>query len=167
MTTTTRRLPGLVSPGAGHAIFTPVGRAGRGRRNSAPSISTSPRTLAVHWFLRAIASRSFVGEHKSGLILSNQGHGSIAGRLALRAVDEDRDGQEVVADRQFAAGEDRAGRDGELVRASLAAEHLAGLARCRYPSSRSGDRPARLCFGPADQPEGFPCLLIRHAGHGR
>jgi hypothetical protein len=59
-------------------------------------------------------------------------HAKIAGELergmALGAIHEDRDRHQVVAHRQLAAGEDRAGRDAELVPAALALE----------------DRPARV-----------------------
>ena len=64
--------------------------------------------------------------------------------MALRAVHEDRDCQQVVPDRHLAAGEDRPGRDGELVRATLAPEHLAGLVGVGSRGSRNAGKPARL-----------------------
>ena len=47
--------------------------------------------------------------------------------MTLRAVHENRDSKENIADRHLAAGEDRAGRDAELMRASLALPKLARL----------------------------------------
>ena len=47
--------------------------------------------------------------------------------MALCAVYEDRDGEQIVPDREFAASEDRPGRDRELVRATTAPEHFPGF----------------------------------------
>src|SRR5260221_2827346 len=49
--------------------------------------------------------------------------------MALGAVDEDRDGEQVIADWSFPAGEDRATRNGELL-----------VARLALPRSARGDR---------------------------
>jgi hypothetical protein len=47
--------------------------------------------------------------------------------MPLGAIDEDRDRQKIGANRKLPAGEDRAGRDGKLMRASLALPKLARL----------------------------------------
>jgi hypothetical protein len=44
--------------------------------------------------------------------------------MTLCAVDENRDGKEIVADRQLAAGENRPARNAKLVRTSLAGMKL-------------------------------------------
>lgn len=47
--------------------------------------------------------------------------------MAFRAVHEGGDGQEIVADRQLAAGEKRPGRDAELMIAGFAFPEVAGF----------------------------------------
>ena len=80
--------------------------------------------------LAAIGGEGFadlVGEHESRLVLAIQVAGELQGAMSLRAIHEDRDGQEDVADWHFPACEDGAGRDAELVRASFAFPQLADL----------------------------------------
>ena len=72
--------------------------------------------------------------------------------MALRAVHEDRDGQQIVADRQLAAGEDRAGRDAELMRAGLALEDAARLVAVDRQRNRSAGKPARRRCRPNGSP---------------
>jgi hypothetical protein len=49
-----------------------------------------------------------VSHHESSFVLAIQIAAELQSAVALRAIDEDRDRQEVVADRKLAAGEDRA-----------------------------------------------------------
>ena len=100
---------------------------------------------AVDFLLSGLAERAFAC---SALIASrilcarrrpsctgNPDRGSVEGAVALRAVDEDRDGQEIVAERPFAVSEDRSRRDAELMRAAPAFPHRARreLAPSRQP----------------------------------
>lgn len=87
--------------------------------------------------------------------------------MALRAVHEDRNRQEVVANWEFAAGEDCARRDAELMRASFALPKVAGLEGIVIETAAA--RANRRAFGlrPADQTEGFAGVLIAHARNRR
>jgi hypothetical protein len=62
--------------------------------------------------------------------------------MALRTVHENRDSQEVIADRELAAGEDRSRRDAELVVASFA---FPELARSVGVGARPAGADLRLC----------------------
>ena len=83
--------------------------------------------------------------------------------MALGAVDEDRDGQEIVADRQLAAGEDRPARDAELMVTAFAFEQRAGLVG--IDAHAAAARANRLAVGvsPTDLPESVAGLLLGHA----
>ena len=69
----------------------------------------------------------------------------LKGGMTFRAVHGNCDCQQVVADRQFAAGKDRPGRDGELIRAPLTAEDLAGLVAVGVQAAAAGAN--RLTLG--------------------
>ena len=92
-----------------------------------------------------------VGHDESRLVLAIEVAAELQGAMALGAVDEDRDCQEIVADGEFAAGEDRPGRDAELMLARLALEDRAGLVAVDRRGSRSAGKPARRRSSPADQ----------------
>lgn len=84
--------------------------------------------------------------------------------MALRAVDEDRDSQKVVADCELAAGEDRPGRNAELVIAALALEQLARLVGVDRGAAALGAKWLAVSGGPTDQLEGLIGFLVRPNG---
>ena len=63
----------------------------------------------------------FVRENEGGLVLASEIAAQLRGAVALRAVHEDGDRQEIVAERALAISEDGSGRDRELM---LAAAHF-------------------------------------------
>ena len=82
-----------------------------------------------------------MGENESRLVLHVQIAAQLQGAMTLRAVHEDRDGKKIVADRQLAAGEDRPGRDAELVPAGFALEQrarLVGIAAAQPQRGQTG-----------------------------
>lgn len=87
--------------------------------------------------------------------------------MALGAVGEDRDGKQVVADRELAAGEDGPAGDAVLVATAGALKQFAGGDERMLEATAA--RAERLTFGclPADQLERGPSFVIRQAGHLR
>ena len=81
--------------------------------------------------------------------------------MALGAVDEDSDCQEVIADRQLTAGEDGPACDGELMAARLALPKLASLVGLDGGTIATGANGLALGGGPADKPEGVEGFLVR------
>jgi hypothetical protein len=72
--------------------------------------------------LRSEGFADLVRHDECRLVLAIQVAAQLKGAMALRAVHENRNRQEIVADGQFAAGENRAARDAELVIAGFALE---------------------------------------------
>lgn len=105
-----------------------------------------------------------MGHHESRLVLAIQVAAELEGAMALRAVDEDGDCQEVIADRKLTAGEDRARRDTELVIAALALEQLAGRVGVGGDAAAAGANGLALSRGPTDQFEGLVGFLVRQTG---
>jgi hypothetical protein len=68
-----------------------------------------------------------VRQHEGRAIRHVEIAAELESRNALGAVDEDGDGQEIVANRELAAGENGARRDAELARAADALPNPAGL----------------------------------------
>ena len=86
--------------------------------------------------------------------------------MSLGAVGKDRDGEQIIANRPLAVGEDRPRRHGELIPAARAFPQLAG--RDRIDLEAAAFRAIRLpaIIGPADRDELGVRLLIRHARNG-
>lgn len=108
-----------------------------------------------------------VSQDEGSLVLHIQIAGELQGTMALGAVDEDRDGEEVVADRELAAGEDGPGCDRELMRARLALVELAGLVGEGFSAGAARAYRLAVRVRPADQTEGVMGFLVRHAGNLR
>ncbi len=87
--------------------------------------------------------------------------------MTLGAVHEDRDGQQIVADRKFAAREDRPGRDAELVRASLALEQLAGGVGIDGGAVTARADRGAVSGRPTNQLESLVGFLVRQTGDFR
>lgn len=109
----------------------------------------------------------FVGHHGGRLILGVEVARELQSAVSLGAVGEDRDDEEIVPDRQLAAGEDRPRGDGRLMLARLAVPELA-LGE-RVDGGAGTPRADRIALGdgPADQPENVQRLLIRKSGKPR
>jgi len=117
--------------------------------------------------LRRHRLAQLVGQHERGLVLNVEIAAELERGMALGAVHEDGDRQQVVADRELAAREDRAGRETELSVAAFALEDRpARVLVARHAAALRADRLA-IGGGPADRPERCPRLLLRHAGDGR
>ncbi len=106
-----------------------------------------------------------VREDEGRLVLAIQIAGELQGAMALGAVDEDRDGEQDVADRHLARREDGAARHAELMGARLALPQLAGLVGVGRGASAAGANRLALRLRPADQPEGVMRFLIRKPGN--
>lgn len=104
-----------------------------------------------------------VREHERRLVLHVEVAGELQGRVTLGAVHEDRDGQEVRADRQLAAGEDRARRDRELMLAGLALPELAGGDEAMGESAAARADRIAARVAPTDHAEGIVGFLAAHA----
>ena len=104
-----------------------------------------------------------MGENESRLVLHVQFAGELQGAMALHAVYEDRDGQEIVANRELAAGEDRPARHAVLMVAALALEQRARLVG--VGGAAAALRANRLAFGrgPTDLLEGVAGFVVGHA----
>ena len=87
--------------------------------------------------------------------------------MALNAVYEDRDGQEIVADRELAAREDRPARHAVLMVAALALKQRARLEG--VGSAAAATRANRLAFGrgPTDLTEGVAGFVVGHPSNLR
>lgn len=103
-------------------------------------------------------------QDESRFVLAVQIAGELQGAVAFRAIYEDRYGHKNVADRHFAAGENRPGRDAELMRAAFALPELAGLVAVGGAALAAGANRLASRRGPADRLEGVMGLLFRHAG---
>src|SRR5688572_1917635 len=114
--------------------------------------------------LRRHRLAQLVGQHEGRLVLDVEIAAELERAVSLSAVYEDRDGQQVVAHRELAAREDRAGREAELRVTALALEDRpAGILVARDAAALGADRLA-IGGGPADRPERCPRLVLRHAG---
>lgn len=105
-----------------------------------------------------------VGEHESRLVLNVQVAGELQGAVALGAVHEDRNGEQIGADRQLAAGEDGPRRNGELVLTGLALPKLAGGDEAVGEAAAAGANRIAARVAPADHAEGVVGFLGGHAG---
>ena len=114
-------------------------------------------------FLGGKGLANFVGHDESGLVLAIEVARELQGTMALRAVDEDRDSQEVIANRALAAGEDRAGRDAELMVASLALEDWAGLEAVNAEATAIRASGLAVRGSPTDHAEGVAGFVVGHA----
>lgn len=85
--------------------------------------------------------------------------------MALRAVGEDGDGEQVRPDRQLAAGEDRAGRGRELMRAAFALVEAARLVAVGGDATASRAIGFAAVVSPADRLEAIVRLLVRKPGN--
>src|ERR1019366_4026881 len=105
----------------------------------------------------------FVSENEGGFVLHVQFAGKLKGAVTLHAVHEDRDGQEIVANRELAAREDGPARHAVLMIASLALEQRARL--IGIGSIADALRANWLAFGrgPTDLTEGVEGFIARHA----
>ena len=106
----------------------------------------------------------FVSHDKRRLVLAIQVPAQLQGAMTLRAVDEDGDCQEVVTDRKFAAGENRPGRDAELVIAGFALEQLAGRVGVDGDAFAAGANRSAVSGGPTNQLEGLIGFLVGQTG---
>ncbi len=108
-----------------------------------------------------------VSKHESRLV----SHVQIATQLqlgdTLSGIHEDRDRQQIIANRQFAAGENRTGCDAELIPA-IAALPEAPVGN-RIVGGAVAARALRLAIviGPPDCLEGGAGLILAHPGNRR
>lgn len=83
--------------------------------------------------------------------------------MPLCAVYKDRDRQEIVADRQLAAGKERPGRDAELMIARLAFPERARLEGVHGGAIATRADRSAIGSGPTNEPESVAGFLVRHA----
>lgn len=104
----------------------------------------------------------FMSKNESGLVLDVEVTGELKRAVALRAIREDGNRHEVVANRELAVGEDGPGRDRELAIASFAFEDRAGLVG--VDGNAAAGRANRVAAGgsPTDFPEGAAGLVVAH-----
>lgn len=105
----------------------------------------------------------FVGEDERRLVLAIEVARELKGAMALRAVDENGDRQEIVANRELAAGEDRAGGHAVLVSAGFALEQRARLVSVGGDAAAVRAHRLAVGRGPADLTESLARLLFGHA----
>ena len=108
-----------------------------------------------------------VREDEGRLVLAVQVAGELEGAMALCPVHEDCDSRENVAQVHLPAREERARRDRELRRASLALEDAAGLERVALKAAALRAHGVAVRGGPTDRPERVEGLVLRHAHHFR
>jgi hypothetical protein len=101
---------------------------------------------------------------KRRLILAIQVPAQLQGAMTLRAVDENRNRQKVVADRKLAAGENGPAGNAELVIAGFALEQLAGRVGIDGDAFAAGANRSAVSGGPTDQLEGLVGFLVRQTG---
>lgn len=87
--------------------------------------------------------------------------------MTFRTVCENSNCEQVVADSKFPAGEDRAGRNAELVIAAFAFPKVASLIGIESEATAPGAVRLALGVGPSNALKGFAGLLIGHAGDRR
>jgi len=104
---------------------------------------------------------NFVGHDEGGFVLAIKITGKLQRAMAFCSIHEDGDGQEIIADRQLAAGKDCAGRDAELMRAALALEQWTALVFVYGNATAPGANRRTVRRMPADFAEGIACLVIR------
>ena len=104
-----------------------------------PSISTSPESsgrsgcdLGAHRFAE------LVGQNESRLVLTVEIPAELECAMTFSAVDEDRDGQEVIPDRPLPIREDGPGSRRKLLPASAAFPGFAGRERIDLTHPHSG-----------------------------
>lgn len=148
-----------------YAVILEVGRAHMAADVEAINFDFARSLFAINAIGNGFAE--LVCEHISRLVLAIEIAAQLKGAMAFGAVDEDGDGQEIVADRKLAACEDCARRDGELVRATLAAVNLARLVGVAIEATAARTNWLALRVGPADGLERLPRFLFRHARDGR
>lgn len=107
----------------------------------------------------------FVHQNKGALVLAVQIARELQRAIALRAVDEDCDGQEVITDGTLAVREDRASSYGELVFATAAFPDRARLEPKDLHAAAFWAIGLTVIVGPTYTPESDARLLISHAGH--
>jgi len=107
-----------------------------------------------------------VGQDESRLVLASEIATQLKRAVALGAIGENRDGEQVVADRPLAVREDRPSRDRELMAAAFAFPHGAGrqFANVEATAARAIGRAAVV--GPADALKRGRRLIVRHTRHG-
>ncbi len=106
---------------------------------------------------------NFVGENEGRLVLHVQFAGKLKGAVAFHAVHEDRDGEQIIANGELAAREDRPARHAVLMVAALALEQRAGF--IGIGGATAATRADRLAFGrgPTDLTEGVAGFVVGHA----
>ena len=104
-----------------------------------------------------------VRHHKRRTVLAIEVAGELEGGMALGAIGEDRDGEQVVADRQLAVGKNGPAGDAVLRAAPSALEELAGRDEGVLEATATGSERLTLRVGPADQLERRPRLVVRQA----
>ena len=118
--------------------------------------------LVVH--VRAHGLTDLVGHHESRLVLAIQVTAELQGGMSLGAVHEDGDCQQVVADRELAIGEDRAGRDRELVAALFAAPDRLRLVGIDGQAATRRAEGLAVVGRPPHRLESLARFLIAHTG---
>lgn len=103
----------------------------------------------------------FVRHDVSRLVLAIQVAGELQRAMALRAVGEDGDGEQIRPDRQLAAGEDRPGRDRELMIAALALEQAARLVAVNGDAAAARAIWLAAVIRPTDLLEAIVRFLVR------
>ena len=111
---------------------------------------------------RAEGFPHLVGKDEGRLVLNVEIAAELQGGDTLDRVDEDRRGGEQIADRQLAGGEDSAGRDAELMAASLALPDAAGgIGVNRRALATRAECRAAVVAEP-DRHESVMRLIVRH-----
>ena len=104
-----------------------------------------------------------VRQDEGGLVLAVEIAAQLERAMALRAVHEDGDGGEDIAERHFAAGEDRPAGHAEFMTASLALEARAGGEGVNVGATAPGAERRAVGRGPSDRLEGAERFRVRHA----
>ena len=103
-----------------------------------------------------------VAHDKRGLVLNVQIARHFQGANAFRSVYEKCDSGKNVGEVQLTAGEDRAGRDAELLMATATFPLAAGGDEIRLNAATCGAVGFTVVVGKADSHELFPSLLFAH-----
>lgn len=104
-------------------------------------------------------------QHEGSLVLHVHVTSHLERADPLRAVSEQRDGEQNVAKFQLVAGEDRPGRDRKLERTGFALPLTPGLDGIERRAMATGAKRLTIVLGKPDFDERLPALILGHAGY--